>query len=78
MQLSQQFITRTTKNQRQMKQRLFNTLGSEYFKKRIEENEKRIEELDETLSEKHARLSGFYSGVISGLIADLEVHEKNQ
>ena len=61
-----------------MKKRIFNTLGSEYFKKSIEENEKRIEELDETLSEKHARLSGFYEGVISGLIQDLEIHEKNE
>ena len=57
-----------------MKKRIFNTLGSEYFKKSIEENEKRIEELDETLSEKHARLSGFYEGVISGLIQDSETY----
>ena len=61
-----------------MTDRIFGTLGSEYFKKSIKENEKRIEELDETLSEKHARLSGFYEGVISGLIQDLEIHEKNE
>ena len=61
-----------------MKYIIRGTLGSKYFKKSIEINEKRIEELDETLSEKHARLSGFYQGIISGLIADLEVHEKNQ
>tara|TARA_R110000764_G_scaffold237755_1_gene334167 strand:- start:795 stop:980 length:186 start_codon:yes stop_codon:yes gene_type:complete len=61
-----------------MKNRIFGTLGSEYFKKSIKENEKRIDELEENLDEKHARLSGFYLGVISGLIADLEVHEKNQ
>ncbi len=61
-----------------MKTRLMGTLGSEYFKERIEENEKRIEELDETFSEKQARLSGFYSGLISFLILDLETHEKNQ
>ena len=60
-----------------MKKRLMGTLGSEYFKKAIEENEKRIEELDETLSEKHARLSGFYEGIIGFLILDLETHEKN-
>ena len=61
-----------------MKKRLFNTLGSEYFKKRIEENEKRINELNETFEEKQARLLGFYSGLIDFLIADLEVHEENQ
>jgi hypothetical protein len=61
-----------------MKKRLMGTLGSEYFKERIEENEKRIEELDETFSEKHARLSGFYSGLICGLILELETQEKNQ
>ena len=60
-----------------MKYIIRGTLGSKYFKERIEETEKRIEKLDETLSEKHARLSGFYEGIISGLIADLEVHEKN-
>ena len=54
------------------------TLGSEYFKERIKINEKRIEELDETLSEKHARLSGFYSGLISFLILELETQENNQ
>ena len=59
-----------------MKNRIFGTLGSEYFIKSIKENEKRIEELEETLSEKHARLSGFYKGKISGLIFDLQVHEK--
>lgn len=58
-----------------MKQRLFNTLGSEYFKKRIEENEKRINELNETFEEKQARLLGFYSGLIDFLILDLETHE---
>lgn len=58
-----------------MKERLFNTLGSEYFKKRIEENEKRINELNETFEEKQARLLGFYSGLIDFLILDLEVHE---
>ena len=59
-----------------MKNRIFGTLGSEYFIKSIKENEKRIEELDETLSETHARLSGLYKGAISGLIQDLQVHEK--
>ena len=59
-----------------MKNRIFGTLGSEYYKKSIKENEKRIENLDETLSKKNARLSGFYLAVISGLIADLEIHEK--
>ena len=61
-----------------MKDKTFGTLGSEYFIKSIKENEKRIEGLDETLSEKHARLSGFYEGIISGLIFDLQVHEKKQ
>lgn len=61
-----------------MKKKIFNTLGSKYFKESIESNEKRIKELDCTLSEKNARLSGFYLGLISGLIADLEIHEKNQ
>lgn len=61
-----------------MKKRLFNTLGSEYFKDKIEENEKRINELNETFEEKQARLLGFYSGLTDFLILDLEVHEKNQ
>jgi len=60
-----------------MKNRLMGTLGSEYFKKSIKENEKRIEELDETLSEKHARLLGCYKALVFGLIQDLEIHEKN-
>ena len=58
-----------------MKERLFNTLGSEYFKKSIKENEKRINELNETFEEKQARLLGFYSGLIDFLILDLETHE---
>jgi hypothetical protein len=61
-----------------MKKELFGTLGSEYFIKSIKENEKRIEGLDETLSETHARLSGFYKGIISRLIFELQVHEKKQ
>ena len=60
-----------------MKNRLMGTLGSEYFKKSIKENEKRIEELDETLSEKNARLLGFYKALVFGLMSDLEIQEKN-
>ena len=58
-----------------MKNRIFGTLGSEYFKKSIKENEKRINELNETFEEKQARLLGFYSGLIDFLILDLETHE---
>ena len=60
-----------------MKTKLTGTLGTEYFKDRIKENKKRIEGLSETFSEKHARLSGFYECIISGLMSDLEKHENN-
>lgn len=61
-----------------MKNTIFGMLGSKYFKDKIKENEKRIDDLNETLSEKNARLLGFYSGLTNGLIGELEIHEKNQ
>tara|TARA_B110000902_G_scaffold249863_1_gene308484 strand:+ start:55 stop:237 length:183 start_codon:yes stop_codon:yes gene_type:complete len=60
-----------------MKIKLTGTLGTEYFKDRIEVNEKRIEELDESQSTKHARKLGFYKALVFGLISDLEKHENN-
>jgi hypothetical protein len=60
-----------------MKNLNLGTLGSEYYKKAISSNKKRIESLDELQSEKMSRLSGCYEGIISGLIRDLEILENN-
>ena len=60
-----------------MKTKLTGILGTEYFKDRIEVNEKRFEDLDEAQSTKHARKLGFYQALVSGLMSDLEKHENN-
>ena len=61
-----------------MKTKLTNTLGSEYFKNRIKTTEERVNALDESYSTRNARLLGFYQAIATGLMQDLEKHEKNQ